>query len=220
MTKSICALVHRPDYTRSAFQNYYEEHHAPLAVKYFPFTRYARNHLIGGDDIGYDTISEFWAEDITAAAALMHGPVGDILRADEERFMDRSRISSGGVDDEHVLSAGSPAAPDGLRTAFLIAPSPAGGQLSGDAWRETVLGLGRTLAAAMPGVSLDHVTPWGTPGFPATAVLWCPGEVAPMKVPNGFQIRRVIARWFETPAEQLLGNTATQNTGFATINAR
>lgn len=211
MMKSICALAHRPDRSRSAFQAYYEERHAPLAVQHFPFTRYVRNHLIGGDDIGFDTISEFWADDITKAAALMHGPVGDLLRADEERFMDRARIASGGV-EELVLSMGNPAAPDGLRTAFLIAPSLAGKFLSSEAWRETVLGLGRSLASAMPGVSLDFVVPWGTPGFPATAVLWCPGEVAPIEPRHGLQVRRLIARRVETPAEQLLGNTAADKT--------
>ena len=207
MTKSICALVHRPDLTRTAFRAYYEEQHAPLGVQHFPFTRYVRNHLIGGDDIGYDTISEFWAEDIAAAAELMNGPVGEILRADEEKFMDQSRIAPGGV-EEHVLSLGCPANPDGIRTAFLIAPSVSGEALSSDAWRETVIGLGRTLASEKAGVSLDIVQSWAAPAFPAAAVLWSPGEVALAQVPKGLHVRRLIAQSIETPKEQLLGNRA------------
>lgn len=197
MSKSISALVHRPGSTRAAFQAYYEESHAPLAVQYFPFTRYVRNHLLDGEDLGFDTISEFWAEDIAAAAALMNGPVGEILRADEAKFMDQARIASGGA-EEHVLSSGARAGPDALRTAFLIHPTG-----SGDVWREEALSLGRSLAAQKPGVSLDFVQSWGGTPFPASAVLWLPGEAALPDAPASLNIRRVLARRVETAAEKL-----------------
>lgn len=202
MSKSICALVHRPGSTRAAFHAYYEEHHAPLGARHFPFTRYVRNHLIDSQDLGYDTISEFWADDIAAAAALMSGPVGDILRADEEKFMDRARIAPAGV-EEHVLSTGAPAGPDGVRTAFLINPVH-----SGEDWREAALSCGRALAARQPGVSLDFAQSWSTPAFPATAVLWAPGEVELGDKPAALAIRRAIARRVETPAGQMTGHTS------------
>src|SRR5690606_27385521 len=148
-----CALVHRPDSTRAAFHAYYEENHAPLGARHFPFTRYVRNHFIDGEDLGYDTISEFWAEDIEAAAALMNGPVGEILRADERRLLDQSRIASGGV-EEHELSTGVPAGPDGIRTAFLINPALSADAISSAAWRQGVMAWGRSLAADWSGVSL------------------------------------------------------------------
>ena len=47
-----------------------------------PFAKYVRNHLIDHDGLWYDTISEFWADDIEQAANLMNGPVGEILRED------------------------------------------------------------------------------------------------------------------------------------------
>lgn len=198
MSKSISALVHRPDSTRTAFQAYYEENHAPLAIQYFPFTRYARNHLIDGEDLGFDTISEFWAEDIAAAAALMNGPVGDILRADEVKFMDQSRIASGSA-EELVLSEGDCTGPDGLRTALLISPAA-----SEETWREAALSLGRSLAGEQPGVSLDFVQSWGAVLFPASAVLWVPGEAAFPVAPASLHIRRVLVRRVETAPEQLM----------------
>ena len=117
--KSICALVHRDDLDRQTFQNHYETCHAPLAVQHFPFRRYVRNHFIDGEDIGYDTISEFWADDILASAELMHGPVGVLMRADEERFMNRALTAPASA-VEYILSAGAPACEDGRRVAALI----------------------------------------------------------------------------------------------------
>lgn len=196
MTKSICALVHRPGSTRADFQAYYESNHAPLGARHFPFTRYVRNHLINAEDFGHDTISEFWADDIAGAAALMNGPVGDILRADEVKFMDQSRVAPAGA-EEHVLSSGDPADAQGARTAFLIDPAD-----GGEDWREAALAWGKEIAASQPGVSLDFATSWKEVPFPAAAVLWVPGHVA-YEAPAGLTVRRLLARWAETPADIL-----------------
>lgn len=195
MMKSLCTLVHKPGTTREAFQHYYEESHAPLAIRYFPFTRYVRNHLLDSDDIGFDTISEFWAKDTAALAEVSSGPVGEIMRADEEKFMDRARIAQAGA-GEHVLSAGVPMNADGLRTALLI---------DGDgAMADIALDWATELAADMPGVSLDITTAYGEPVFPASAVLWLPGTPAIGRAPSRLQIRRLLVRRCETPREQLL----------------
>jgi len=199
MMKSICALAHRPDSDRAAFQSYYETNHSPLAIRHFPFARYVRNHLIDDAGPGVDTIAEFWATDVAAMAALMDGPIGDILRADEEKFMDRSRIAPAGS-DEHVLSGGPPADASGERFATLIdreGAEPA-------AFRDAVLGWARALARTMSGVSVDFATSWSVPAFPADAVLWSPA--APVEVPDGFsRVVHLRVRRCETPMEQLLG---------------
>jgi len=197
MSKSICALVHKPGSTREAFQRYYEENHAPLAIGYFPFSGYVRNHLAEGEQFGWDTISEFWSHDIARTAALMEGPVGETMRADEERFMDRTRISPGGV-EEVVLAPGPRADAEGRRTAVLVT-----GEGTAPAPRAAVLALAKGLATA--GVSVDFVTPWQDPAFPAEAVVWAPGWIpVPDSVP-GLVLRALRVRRIETPATDLLG---------------
>lgn len=195
MNKSICALVHKPGSTRAAFHAYYEESHAPLGVQHFPFTRYVRNHVIDADGpFGWDTISEFWANDIGKAAALMQGPVGETMHADEERFMDRTRIAPASA-REVVLSEGAPADADGARTALLVR----GAEAAVLAWAET-------LAAAHSGVSVDMALSWQEPAFPADAVVWVPGHPALAAAPADLAVVTLRVRRCETPAETLLGN--------------
>jgi uncharacterized protein (TIGR02118 family) len=199
MMKSMCALTRRPDFSRADFQSYYEDNHAPLAVRYFPFCRYARNHLIDAPDIGFDTISEFWAKDIAALAGLMEGPVGEIMRTDERKFMDRSCIASAGA-DEHLLSDGAPAGPDGERCAVLLDWSD--GDYS--AAMETVPQWSKAIAAATGGVSLDFAESWYQPVFPARAMLWLPSSAALTPPPPIISTRVLRVRRVETPAEALL----------------
>ena len=198
MTKSICALAHKPGSTRDDFQAYYEDHHVPLAISHFPFTAYTRNHVSGAQAFGWDTISEFWADDIEAAAALMAGPVGKIMAADEERFMDRSAIASAGV-EEIILSSGPRAGYDGRRTALLVQDGQQDVNL-----RTGVLNWARTLAEDMPGVSVDFTTNWSDRAFPAKAVLWLPGTQNPA-IPQRLSVQRLELRHAETPASKLLG---------------
>jgi len=198
MSKSICALVHKPGSTREAFQAYYESNHAPLAIGLFPFNGYVRNHLVDPGDFGWDTISEFWSDDIDKAAALMAGPIGDTMRADEERFMDRSRIAPGGA-EETILSPGEPADPSGRRTALLLSYDAEAE--SADAARAYA---GR-LAKDHSGVSLDVVSPWSEPAFPARAVIWLPGWVELEAAPAGIAVRALRASRVASSPEALLG---------------
>lgn len=200
MSKSVCALAHRSDLDRAAFQRYYEERHAPLGVQHFPFTRYVRNHLLDAPDIGFDTLSEFWADDIAGTAALMQGPVGEIMRADEERFMDRSKIAPGGS-EEYVLSAGAPTDGEDERFAVLIRWGAGEPERS----RDACLRWGHDIAAQVPGVAIDFIQSWQTPAFPADAVLWAPviSSEAPADLGH---IRAVRVRRSETPQHELLGS--------------
>ncbi|MFC4593096.1 EthD domain-containing protein [Sphingobium tyrosinilyticum] len=199
MTKSICALAHKPGSTREAFQAYYEEHHVPLAIGHFPFSGYARNHLTGAADFRWDTISEFWADDIDAAAALMAGPIGKIMAEDEERFMNRPLIASAGV-EEVILSRGNRAGSDGSRTAILV-QGPAGG----DDLRSRLMGWASGFARDLPGVSVDFTSSWTELAFPAKAVVWLPGWHEQCSVPSGLSAEILLVRHVETPRSRLLG---------------
>lgn len=205
MTKSICALAHKPGTTREDFQRYYEENHAPLAISHFPFYAYARNHVTGAEEFHWDTISEFWADDIEAAAALMAGPVGKIMAADEERFMNRPLIASAGV-EEVILSTGDPAGTDGRRTALLVQHASEGVDL-----RSAVLDWAEGFAKDMPGVSADFLSNWTDLAFPAKAVLWLPGWQAQAAIPYGLSTQALLLRHVATPAAQLLdGHSASR----------
>lgn len=186
MMKSICVLARRDDLSREQFQAYYEDHHAPLGVQHFSFARYVRNHLLDAPDMGFDTISEFWAEDIGALGALMAGPVGEILREDERRFMDQAKIAPASA-QEQILS---PGVIDGERYALLL-------NWSGEQ-PPTLLEWATQVATRAAGVSMDITTAWKQPAFPAQAVLWTPDKTVVADMPESVTGRLVRVQRFET----------------------
>ncbi len=201
MDKSICALVHNPGSDRAAFQRYYEESHAPLGVQHFPFTGYARNHVLDADGaFEWDTISEFWAVDVSELAKLVDGPAGAIMQADEVKFMDQSRMAPASA-REVVLSAGAKADEQGLRTAVLISG------VRGDSVGErAILDWAKHYARKIKGVGLDFVSSWGATAFPAEVVVWLPGSPKIDSTPPAERVVRLTTRRYETPPATLLGN--------------
>jgi hypothetical protein len=205
MSKNIALLPRRSGLTRAEFRDYYEASHAPLAIGYFPFTRYVRNHLADAEEVGFDTVSEFWSDDIAQLAALMQTQVGELMRADEERFMDRAQIRSGAA-EEYLLAGTARTAESaaGAKYAWLLKRSIAEAELvaSLSAWaRELVAGAG----AGCVRVTLDLIRPWAA-AFPFDAVLWlwlsAPRVQVGGALPSGatvWQRLRVIAA--ETPPQ-------------------
>lgn len=111
--KAIALIRRKPGVTKAAFQAHYEEHHAPLALKFIgPFLiDYRRSYPqeafsysdavddagpIADSGFGYDCITELWFADranMDAMLAVLADPaVRDILAEDEERFLDRDTI--------------------------------------------------------------------------------------------------------------------------------
>ena len=201
--KSVSAIVRRPDLDREAFRAYYEERHAPLAVRHFPFARYVRNHVIEEGECGFDVLSEFWFADPGELAAVLEGPVGPAIRRDELRFMDKPRNRPASA-REVILSphAGAPAAVRSLHLLDWPGDDPAMAAAAAE-WA-------RQLAARAAGVSLDIVAPHGPSGFPARALVWCDADrdAVPPPAPAGVTLSRIAVRRIETPPRRLPGGRA------------
>lgn len=204
MSKNIALLPRRSGLTRAQFRDYYETQHARLAIGYFPFTRYVRNHLADAEEVGFDTISEFWSDDLARLAALMETDVGELMRADEQRFMDRPQIRSGAA-EEYPLAGAARTTESALldKYAYLLR-LPAGAAATAvvaelTAWAQRLVArpdAGCTCA------TLDIVHPWGA-AFPFDAVLWlwmsAPQAPAPSAPPGVTVWQRLRVSAHETP---------------------
>jgi uncharacterized protein (TIGR02118 family) len=203
MMKSVCLLTRRSGSSRADFQAYYEANHAPLAIQHFPFRKYVRNHLLDGEDLDFDTVSEFWADDLAATAGLMEGPVGEVLRADERRFMDQSMIRPAGAAER--LIAGPPRGMEdgGDKTALFVRRAEG---VPMEAFVQAAVGWGAGLGSRARRVTMDEVSPWTASGFPADAILWLwglDGAVGPPPADVTLW-RHLDVRATETPPDALL----------------
>src|SRR5512139_2462762 len=125
--KSVCLLTRRPGTTRAAFRDYYETAHCRLGMKYFPFAKYLRNHVVESSrEIDFDCVSEFYFEEGRSGAELMGTPVGEILRADERKFMDQSLIRPAAAEESILCGPPRDVAKPGTRRQLLML-NPAGG---------------------------------------------------------------------------------------------
>jgi uncharacterized protein (TIGR02118 family) len=181
--KTVGLMPRRPDITRAAFRDHYENRHAPLALGKFPFEKYVRNHVVASDPdpIGFDCLSEFWVEKVAEIHVIMAGPIGDIMREDELRFTDQPNI--GPAVAEETLIAGPPrVVEDGLTAKEILLIRPAEG-ISQVAFVESAVRWGKALAAGSEGqvtrVTMDILAPFEGRFFPPfTAVLygWIAGD--------------------------------------------
>ena len=102
--KILLFMKRRPGMTLEAFQDYYENHHAPLCAKYASgVSRYLRRFLTphpnpetgATEELQFDVITELWFEN----EALFRGTVEylatsimpDEVVADEKQLFDRSK---------------------------------------------------------------------------------------------------------------------------------
>jgi uncharacterized protein (TIGR02118 family) len=104
MIKIVALLKRRADLTLEEFSRYYEDHHAPLAARSVPpevaqaITRYVQNHAIrlgrSPADPPYDCVTEIGFDDVAGMELWTNwylGAGGQVLRDDEENFMDKGR---------------------------------------------------------------------------------------------------------------------------------
>lgn len=155
-------MPRRPDISRTAFRDHYENRHAPLAIGKFPFRKYVRNHVVASDPdpIGFDCLSEFWVDDVAEVLRIMAGEIGDIMRQDERRFTDQPRIAPSVADETHVFGP-LRTVEDGVvrKEALLLRPAEATAK---DAFVEAAIVWGGQLGSAggLERVTFDALTPF------------------------------------------------------------
>ena len=98
MIKTITMITRKADISREDFVKHYEEVHAPLALKHLPMIkRYVRNHVVdipGMEEPAFDCITELWLDDLEDAMKLFEfvtSDEGQVIRDDEEKFLDREK---------------------------------------------------------------------------------------------------------------------------------
>jgi uncharacterized protein (TIGR02118 family) len=103
--KILLFMKRRPGMTMEAFQDYYENHHAPLCRKYASgISRYVRRFLTPhpnpetgeSGELPYDVITELWFEDEATFRGtvkyLATSIMPDEVVEDEKRLFDRPRM--------------------------------------------------------------------------------------------------------------------------------
>jgi uncharacterized protein (TIGR02118 family) len=99
MFKVISMLKRNPALTPEQFRKHYEEVHAPLARKTFPFIRkYVRNYVMpapAGKEPGFDCITEQWFDDKGAFKKMTEiyaTEAGRPVWEDEKKVFDMTRL--------------------------------------------------------------------------------------------------------------------------------
>lgn len=122
MIKIICFLKKKDGLSFEQFKQYYEEKHAPLAIKLLPvFHEYSRSYISLGDNyepshisvtplaFGFDVITQIafeTREDYDMVLKLQSDPeIARLLAEDEERFLDRSAMTMFIVDEKRTPAA-------------------------------------------------------------------------------------------------------------------
>ena len=131
MLKTFALIARRPDITRDAFREHYEEIHSPLALPLFEgLDRYVKYHLerdlVGHAD--FDVISTFWYESAERAIASQQrfdGPEGEPIKRDEATFMDQPRARILPVVEETLIDGDEGG--EGSEQSFVFVKAPESG---------------------------------------------------------------------------------------------
>lgn len=99
MIRVLTLIGRRADLSRESFRDHYESVHAPLSMALLEgATHYVRDHVagtLGRTEPFFDVLSEFGYPDESVMQAMMKRlasqEIGDPIRADELRFMDKPR---------------------------------------------------------------------------------------------------------------------------------
>jgi uncharacterized protein (TIGR02118 family) len=215
--KSICLLSRRTDLTPQQFRDYYENTHAVLGAKHFPFTRYARNHLHASPEptANFNCYSEFWSDDMPGIVTMMSGPIGELFAEDEARFMDRSLIRPAMATEHRLAGPNTPP----LRARKFAQFLTRGASSSDAQWQDSLHQYGtqwlHSGTADITGLVIDVISPWPGVTFPFDAVVQASigganTSVSAPPLPDALHCAHFA--WMdtiETPPETLLSNQPT-----------
>lgn len=81
-----------PGTERATFQQYWRDHHGPIAGRVPGLRRYIQNHTIGVGEDPYDGIAQTWFDDLDAMRASATSAELAQTRADELNFMISGRL--------------------------------------------------------------------------------------------------------------------------------
>ena len=138
--KSIILVNRRDGLTREQFRGHYEQIHVPLALEWFGFAKYVRNHVVS-EGASFDCLAEFWPHDPAQVGRAAQAAV-DIFAEDDALFM-RPERRAGLVDEAHL--AGPPRIFDPPRTAKTIFLLTGSDPQALAAWARAEVDCGRAL---------------------------------------------------------------------------
>ena len=137
MFKVIALITRRPDMTRDQFVEYYASNHVKLVWRVFPWTAdYRRNFIDLGQSIiapclpapDFDSITEMWFDDRAGYERMLSAHAAPeldaVMKADESRFMDRTKTRFFIVDEYGATRAGAPGNAPGFKAMAVMARKP------------------------------------------------------------------------------------------------
>ena len=171
--KSVALMSRKPGMTRADFRDYYEKNHTVLGMRYFEFRKYIRNHVVEPPEGAFDVFSEFWQADIPKVYAAMAGPIGDLMRKDGSKFIDRSQQRLANAVE--TLIAGAPRGVDPTptpKTSLFLTMAPGADRSH---FLDAVARWGAEIAEAAPDeirrVTMDIIAPFENAPFPYDAII-------------------------------------------------
>jgi uncharacterized protein (TIGR02118 family) len=137
MFKVIALIARRPDMTREQFLDYYANNHVKLVWRVFPWTAdYRRNFIDLKQSIlspgvaapDFDSITEMWFDDRAGYDRMLDAhaqpELDAVMKADEGRFMDRTKTRFFIVDEYGATLAGDAANAPKFKAMAVMAKKP------------------------------------------------------------------------------------------------
>jgi uncharacterized protein (TIGR02118 family) len=113
MVKLIICATRKPGMSHEEFSTYWREKHGPLVKSVSEFSRHVRRYVqchlvktavpfgIPGD---YDGVAELWFDSVeSAAAAFREAKYLEIIRPDEQKFLDLQKCISFVTEENQVI---------------------------------------------------------------------------------------------------------------------